>query len=432
MNDETWRRVDRSTIQQLYATFISDSIAPSCVRAIENRLLSSGILFTSRDYSIVASESFQSHVNLHFGNFVQAALKQLIICGFCFFVVEDSIPRVIPLGMADVRWRPNRTKYTIELAVFKAGEEVIDENVFKIVDCSVDINGNVVSTISLYLRTRSLFDAFMRNSLTADALNARPPIYTTSDTNSVFDERDIANQGEVEGVRASLIGADMKVRTKLAVTSHQFNEMLVRQMNARQSDSVRSERRDQMSGVSHFDADMEDIPQPVYPLPLDARVAQAPRPVARADIVSIMKHFENLACIALGVNSETIGADIRSGGHLGANTLERVNVVTLETTLRWARVLEPALVQIYKLVWGDNDEDNENITVVFPSTMPSALVERLFVSKVLAYNSYVNYISNIIQMPSSAFETVDHRFDAPQPGQAAPKPGELGNNRMTS
>lgn len=408
-------------MQQLISAFTTDSMAPACTRAIENRLLSSGILFTSRDYSRRASEEFQAHINHHFVRFVRAALQAVSICGWCFFLVEDNIPRVLPPGLADVRWRINNETFTIEMAVFRPGENEPAEDVYSIIDTTIDWQGNVDSIMAGYLRTRSLYDAFLRNALQADRLNACPPVYTTTQTDQVFDERDITNTGEVEGLRARLVGTELNTRARLAVNAHDYNESIVRTLNTRSADALRREKTDARTGIANYDADLAEAPQPVIPLPLDTRVAPAPRATARADIVAILKHFETLCCVSFGVNSESVGADVRSGGHLGAQTLERINIVTSETTQRWARLFEPTLVQIYKLIWGADDEDDakvDEVTVVFPSTLPGGTIERLYASKVLSHAAYVSYMGQVIQLPANAFETGDYRAGV-TPAQAS-------------
>ena len=111
MSDANWTRLDASAVQQLYVAFTSDGIAPACLRAIVSRLLASGILFTSKAFSKTTDQAFQTHINHFFTKFVRDALLQLTVCGFAFFVIEDSIPRVIPLGLADIRWRINTRKF---------------------------------------------------------------------------------------------------------------------------------------------------------------------------------------------------------------------------------------------------------------------------------------------------------------------------------
>jgi len=172
-------------VSQLRAVLQTDAMAPACLRAVENRLLSSGILFTSIDYSSRASEEFQTHINTHFTRFVRDALRETVVCGWCFFTIENDIPRVIPAGLADVRWRIVPDTYRMELAVFRPGEEKPAKNIYSIVDQMVDIYGSIQSTVAEYMRTRSLYEAFIRNTLQADRLNAAPPIYTMTQTDQV-------------------------------------------------------------------------------------------------------------------------------------------------------------------------------------------------------------------------------------------------------
>ena len=203
--DEGWRRVDAGAINQLHAVLRTDSMAPACLRAVENRLLSSGILFTTIDYSRRASEGFQTHINTHFTRFVREALRETVVCGWCFFTIDNDVPRVVPSNLADVRWRVVPDTFRVEIAVFKPGEEKPSKNVFSVVDQCVDCYGNIQSTVSEYMRTRSIYEAFMRNALHADRINAAPPIYTMTQTDHVFDERDITNTGELEDLRPAQV-----------------------------------------------------------------------------------------------------------------------------------------------------------------------------------------------------------------------------------
>lgn len=211
---------------------------------------------------------------------------------------------------------------------------------FSIIENTVDAYGDLTSNMSNYLRARSVQDAFMRFALTADGLNARPAIYVEILTDRLFDERDIAGIGDVNGLNATETQNDMHLRFRLAVGSLEYNEQLVRKLNAKSSSEKRAERT----------ADMRDALQAVVPLPADYKVANAPRATARADIVSICSHYESLACVAF--NAESIGASVRGGGHVGAATLDKINGVTSETTARWARIFEPTLINVYNIIWG--------------------------------------------------------------------------------
>lgn len=473
-----WRQIDVNKLTELYVAYTTDTIAPACVRAIESRLLASGILYTTRDYSVIASSEFENHVATHFIKFVKDALVQLNVVGFCFFRVVDDVPKVIPLGLADVRYRLNTDDFTIEIGVFVNNNDEPDPNIFSIVDKGVDTFGGFASAMSMYYKARVRSDMFVRNACIADAMLARPPIYTTKSTDRVFDDRDIANIGEIENLRASLVQTEMQTREKLALDAHTYSERMVRALNTRSAAQVAEERVDAYSGLKNYDANTPEELQRVIALPLDSRVASVPQPHARSDIRSLMQHAEGLACIAFGVNPESVGLATRSGGHLGAATLERVNALTAETVARWARVLEPVLIRIYKLIWGTEEEANDayqeeiavdtngqdsglksdkgnkiqvtaqepdagqtqeddgsvepaqpkakrqrrkrgiadKLTVVFPSTLPAELVATLFEKRVLSYEAYINYLSTMLQLPISSFEKIDYRM-VPDPSK---------------
>jgi hypothetical protein len=303
------------------------------------------------------------------------------------------------------------------MAVFREGENAPAENIYSIIEHTVTPEGMIVSTMATYLRVRSISDCFMRNALVADQLNAQPSIYTMSNTDAVFDERDIHGIGEVDALRATMMQRNMQTRAKMAVNSVNYNQSLVNALN--NAGDTKLIKIDQSSGLPHFDAELELDGQRVIPLPLDARVAAAPRPQARTDIVSIMAHYESLACVVFGVNAESIGANLRSGGHLGAATLERVNLVTHESTQRWSRIVEPALLKIYNVIWGGDSEAEilkeedatittppppTDITVVFPSTLPRDFIERLYMMRILKHSAYMKYLGQILQMPLSNFD----------------------------
>ena len=92
---------------------------------------------------------------------------------------------MVPTALADVRWRQVPDTYKLELAVFKPGEEKPSKTVYSIIDRMVDPFGQIQSVVAEYMRTRSIFEAFMRNTLQADRLNALPPIYTMTETDKV-------------------------------------------------------------------------------------------------------------------------------------------------------------------------------------------------------------------------------------------------------
>jgi hypothetical protein len=298
--------------------------------------------------------------------------------------------------------------------VFVENTDTVDTRVLSVVDDTPDANGQVRSVMSNYLFTRSQRDAFVSSAIASERLNARPTIYTSSKTDSVFDERELASYREL--TRATNVQNDMEARTKLSVAAHALNERIVARLNARDPSAVVRERTDPFTGLPHFDALSEETTQPVVPLPLDAVVATVPRPESRVDVLGVLTHAQQTLCVIMGVNPESVGGNTRSSGHMGEKTLERaVSLVTQETTARWARLFAPVLVKLYSVIWDKEDVkkwdelDNGELTVVFPSTLPEHLIQQLFANRVLSYDAYLNYVGRLAQMPADAFEKQDWR-----------------------
>jgi hypothetical protein len=409
---EGWRRLDTSYVWQLWQAFVSDPVCSACLKALDTRLLSAGIVYTNSDYSEVASTEFQTHINVHFSRFVKDALVQMNILGFCFFYIDQEIPRVIQIGTADIRYRVNTDTFSVEIGVFRNNADVPDENIFALIDTLPDANGQLLSPMVSYYRSRILQDSFIRNAMTADYLNALPPIYTIASTDRVFSERDIAQISEVDNMHASLTNDNMRARTSLRLTDHQLNENIVRSLNNQNTPQQQARRVDTTTGLKNFDADMQMQMQSVIPLPLDARVASAPRATARSDIVSIIVHIESLACVAFGVNIESIGLATRGGGHLGAETLQQVNAVTFNTCQRWYSIFQPVLINVYNLIWGSSTKKNANdLTVLFPSMIAPMVVEKLYTSNVLTHKAYTDYLHTNYRLPIRSFEKTDKRME---------------------
>ena len=427
MKELRWQNVDTNKLNTLYVAYRSDCIAQSCVRAIENTLLSSGILYTDKTYSKVASQSFQNHIDQHFVRFVREALVQLGIAGFCAFVINDDKPKCIPFGAINVRWALDEDSWEIQYGGFASGEDKPRDDIFFVVDGGVDANGDILSSMASYMRSRMLSDMFMRNAITADTYNARPPIYTTYATDAVFDEREIHDVGEVDGYAASLMKQNMAQRQRLVVGSHEFNERLVNALNGAVTQGSKQERVDPYTKLPHFDADSATIAQAVIPLPPDTRVAGAPRATARSDVLQFVSHFETLCCVSFGVNPEGLGLQ-RSSFPRSGLAMHEANAQTMATAARYAKLFEPVLVRIYQAVWGDQDmrdditdadEDKVDVAALFPSILPANIIHQLYNTKILSHEAYVSYLSMAINMPVSSFEN-DHRFDAPQQGQGKP------------
>jgi hypothetical protein len=226
-----WKRMNVDGLLELNVAYATDPVATACVKAIASRLLSSGIVFTNRTYTKIASGDFQSHINVHFVKFVRDLITHISVQGFACYVVDNNIPRMIPNGACDIRYRLNPDTYTVQIACFK--DETMDESVYILVESEPDVNGGVVSCMSAYYTSRMFKDSCIRNALTADALAARPPVYTYTNTDQSFDERDLEGVGEIDGLKASIQRDNLLTRNKLHMTVHERQEQMVGVLNRR-------------------------------------------------------------------------------------------------------------------------------------------------------------------------------------------------------
>ena len=411
-----WRRLNVNGLLELNVAYNTDPIAGACVRAITTRLLSSGIVFTNKGYTKVASNDFQAHVNTWFVKFVRDVILQISLLGFACYIVDNTIPRVLPIGAVDVRYRINPDKYVVELACFK--DEVVDDTVYIIVESEPDVNGGVCSPMAAYYTSRMFKDSCIRNSLVADALRARPPVYTTTNTDQAFDERDLEGVGEVDGLRASLQRDNLLARNKVQMSVHERQEQLVGMLNRKSLNGKEEEdgfRTDPLTKLRNYDHGMNFSFQPVVPLALDTHVCVVPQAQSRTDLVPIFENAARMACVCFGVNGESIGLKANAM-NASANAVQQHNQVTLGTVNKFKSLISPILVEIYKLIWAtpadaddaeaeepeinpDAKSSKDDITVLFPSTIPSSVMERLFLSRILKYDAYKTYLHDSLHIP---------------------------------
>lgn len=420
--DQGWHQFDTTVIQSYKVALYSDPVASACVRVLQGNLTAGGLRFSSRDNSMKSSGEFQAHLDLHFVPFVREALTELILYGFCFFHIDEgNRPVALPMDQVDCYWRVNAdARSRVEVCVFENGRP--DPGVLAVVDSLPGVEGAFRSVMSSYYRDRTIIDTFLRNAILADKANARPDVFTSTLRSAQFNEGDVARYGEVETLRAALRARELNVQEGTHVHLHEQNSILVDSFNRLGEAAVQRLRTDPTTGLRNYDAGQEDVHQRVLPLPLDARVETAPRPVVRGDIVTHLQHFENVTCTAFGVTADSLGMG-RKGGHSSAEALHMQTQVTRETTERWKQVLSRALVGIYNLIWltGGADVDVErargdtpltDITVVFPSTVPRVVFDTLFEHNIITYGAYRQYLSDTYQLPLSEFKPDDPRLAA--------------------
>ena len=404
-----WQHLNMEEMGALWTMHRTDPIAVACAQAIVHRMLSGGIVFTTRKYDKIPSEEFVDHVNRTFVPFCTDIVHSILVQGFAPWVLDDdSTPRVIPFGCADLRYRISPDTFKIELGVFDQDGELMP-NVMWTVRNTPDAFGKVTSCAATYYGTRVFKDTMWRNVMVADYLRARPPLFTSTSTSAAFEERDVAGVGEVDGLRASLTRDNTLVRNRILVDAVAQQDRMVRMLNEMRADTSAPGWRalvDPLTGLDNADRQLNEAGdyQPVVPLAADARAVVAPRAESRQDLVALNSQMMLIACVAYGCNSEAIGLTTH-GGVQSAESMARSNAV-LDNTVRGLRQLVTcAMVDLYQLLWGaDQGEKAADITVVFPSILDLAQLEKLYNSGLLRHDAYREFVSENLSISAAALE----------------------------
>ena len=404
-----WNHLNMEEMGSLWTMHRSDPIAVACAQAIVHRLLSGGIVFTTRKYDKIPSEEFVDHVNRNFVPFCADMVHALLVQGFAPWVLdEDMSPRVIPFGCADLRYRVNPDAFKMELAVFDEDGELMPD-IFWTVRNMPDAFGKVTSSASTYYGTRVFKDTMWRNVMVADYLRARPPLFTSTNSAAAFEERDVASVGEVDGLRASLARDNTLVRNRIVVDAVAQQDRLVRMLNEMRADTGTAGWRalvDPLTGLDNADRRLNEATdyQPVVPLAADARAVVAPQAESRTDLVALNTQFMLIACVAYGCNAEAIGL-LTHGGVQSAESMLRSNAVLDNTVRGFRQLLTAALVDLYQLLWGAAQGENAaDITVVFPSLLDMLQLEKLYNSGLLRHDAYREFVSEHLSISANALE----------------------------
>jgi hypothetical protein len=419
-NSNDWTRLDLRAISALYIAYKTDPVAQACRNAVISRLLSGGILYTRSDFSSLPDDEFNDHINSRFTDFCRQAIDSLYVTGFCPYVIDPDagVPRVVPYTRADVRVRIDPMTFETQLALFREDDDQPAPDVYFIVQSFPDEFGSLHSAMTCYYEARIFKDMIWRTTAEAESTRARPPIYTTTETDRAFEERRLAHVGEVDGLRASITRDNMLVRNRVIGDVHAQQERLAEMLNASRVDtSDPSYRSDPITGLRNYDADLAQKYSPIIPLPVDARVATTPMPVARPDFVAVNEHLQQLASMSFGVNLEAVGGN---SAFKSSDAMNSANNVTTTTVNRFKQLLTGPLIDIYKVLWGNKEGDEpaeSDLTVMFPSIVSTSTMLVLFEKNILTQKALLAYLHKHLGLPIASFEKKDYRqaMQAPPP-----------------
>lgn len=420
-----WVRLDLRAISALFIAYKTDPVAQACRNAVIARLLSGGILYTKSDFSSLPDDDFNDHVNTRFTEFCRQVIDNVYVTGFCPYVIdpEAGIPRVVPYTRADVRVRIDPLTFETQLALFREDDDSPAPDVYFIIQSPPDEFGSLQSAMVCYYEARIFRDMVWRTTAEAESTRARPPIYTTTETDRAFEERRLAHVGEVDGLRASITRDNMLVRNRVIGDVHAQQERLAEMLNASRVDtSDPSYRSDPITGLRNYDADLAQKYSPIIPLPADARVAATPMPTARPDFVAVNEYLNQIASMAFGVNLEAVGAN---SANKSSDSMNSANTVTTATVNRLKALLTGPLVDIYNVLWGKKEESEEPadaVTVMFPSIVSTSTMLVLFEKNLLTQKALLSYLHKHLGLPLNSFEKRDYRasmMPAPAAGGGA-------------
>lgn len=407
----TWHRLDMSAIQALWTVYSSDFIARSAKNYIASSLLSSGIVISDTSLKATPGADFQGFITENYVPFFGDLIDQIYVQGFCPYTVSDEgKPRAIPFGLLQVKFLID-DDYQLQLGAFD--ESTQDEplkNVYFVIESLPNVDGSIVSAAAIYYSHRLFRDTLLRNTAVANYLMARPPIYLVQNTDKSYDDRDIANVGEVDGLRASLANDGQVVRNKIQMNVHQQQESLVNALNARRatalSDTALKSRTDPFTGLESYDNRMtnEADLQPTIPLPLDTMPATTVLPRAPENLVATLNQQLVIACGCFGITLEAIGLE-RGGGARSAETIQLENRSSQNTVRRFRNHMVQTLRNIYDLVWADdtNGLSGSTLLVLFPATLDRPTMLDLFNRGIVSFEGLRTYLGTSMDITPDSF-----------------------------
>jgi hypothetical protein len=406
-----WHRLDLSAIQALWTVYSSDFIARSAKNYVCSQLLSGGIALSDTHLQTTPGQDFQAFISEHYVPFFSELIDHVFVQGFAPYVVSpEGKPRVIPFGLVQLKYLID-DDFALQLGAFdeSSGDEPL-KNIYFVVETLPSIDGTIVSATAIYYSHRLFRDTLLRNTAVAHFLLARPPVYLTQRTDRSFDDANILNVGEIDGLRASLAADGQVMRNKIQMSVHGQQEALVNSLNARRAtalgDTALKTRVDPFTGLESFDKNLtnETDLQPTIPLPLDTQPAATCQPRAPDNLVDTLNQQLVIAAGCFGVTLEAIGLE-RGGGVRSAETIALENKAAQNTVRRFRNHFTTTLKNIYDLIWADEKSGltGSNLLVLFPATLDRPSMLDLFNRGIVSFDGLRNFLSANMDIRPDAF-----------------------------
>ena len=378
----------------LWTIYRTDAVVQACRAVLLSRLLSEGIEFVDPKAGAVDAE-FAERVQRLYVPFARDVIDALCVQGFAAFLVDAraGAPTVVPSEVCAYSVRVDATTLRRQMLMMMPNSDEANRKAMFVVENLPSREGVPQSPMASFRRTYAFRGMVELNTATADYSAARPMIYTSMDSDQAFDRRHVYRNAIDTNIDARSMLSHMNlpevcdttvadVHRRAYDTMVHMNEMQ-RDAHAKQVTSnhqaqlaadlnggrldPRSVRLDPQTGLPVFDANMMQRPGDAYnvfTLPVDAKVQATIAPTSRGDLVAILKHSAEMACIVMGVPAAEIGM------HASARvaTEAQISGGVLQTTLaRLHFTLQRCMLDVYTALYGARP----GMRVVFPAFLKS-------------------------------------------------------------
>ena len=414
---DRWIPINMQQMDILWTIYRSDPVIQACRSFVSNKLFSLGVMYSDNKRKKMPIKDFFNHIQRTYVPFCREFVDCLYVQGFVMYTVSktDKCPVIVPNSAGRICIRRRSADYRVEMAMFGGDNEKPLKNIYFFRDIDPGVDGMLQSPLSAYYRSRSFCDMIERNAAMVGNYLASPPIYTQTQTNHAFDDRDLAGVGEVDGMRASMQRDSQMVRNRITAQTHAQQEKLVETLNRHMIDTSNytwQSRVDPVTGLPNFDAaaatDESEMQRPVVPLPNDASVAQVNFPQARTDLVAIQERTFQQACIIMGVPPNLI---MGSGSVHSAGVAQTQGVVH-STFTKLKSCITQCLVDVYHLVF--DPQYSTSVTVQLPGIHNVDVFKNLYFDGTVTFDAYKRFLTMHYELQNKDFVTDEHNPDTDQ------------------
>jgi hypothetical protein len=397
----------------------------SCLAYLKSNILAKGVELTRENEH--TTPEFHAHLQEYYVRFCSDAIDMAMVCGVVPYILVKSTsathgygyPLVLKAdtGRIQVSYKDNGSvQYSYEMHGDFDSKRV---RVFFEVFTDLGKNGDISSVISSLIPAFDFVHAQEINTFIANEMNARPPVFLTTGSDTFTDKEVVNRDVYGGGVVAEQEFHSQLMRNRIQLNVVQAQKTYLKYMNSdgasMDAPDFFGSTRDRMSGFPVVDYTRGTSYQPEFvPLPNDCAPTQASMPRAPDAIQMHREHFKTLVCMSFAIPSGVLSGSISSSNMSGETSSFLQG--SLKHTFEFMKTkLANMSLKAYRLLHNDA---SFHVKVLFPSLTNMSIYEKLFREGILNRSSYIEQISKTYDIPMSSFEVETHPPVAPA---AAPK-----------